>query len=174
MFYLAQGISVIALILAVISMQCKNKKIIMLLQFPSNILYSISNFLLGAIAGGITVLFASIRSFTIVLFENKKMQYSIWLYLFFQLAIIITSGIVWAGPMTLLSMMAGLIYNHGFCLEREVRLRYFVIGAAIMNIIYNILYAGYINALIELITLISALIFVIVNYINNKKIKNLI
>ena len=152
MFYLAQGISVIALILAVISMQCKNKKIIMLLQFPSNILYSISNFLLGAIAGG----------------------YSIWLYLFFQLAIIITSGIVWAGPITLLSMMAGLIYNHGFCLEREVRLRYFVIGAAIMNIIYNILYAGYINALIELITLISALIFVIVNYINNKKIKNLI
>ena len=174
MFYLAQGISVIALILAVISMQCKNKKIIMLFQFPSNILYSISNFILGATAGGIVVLFAAIRSLTIVLYEDKNLQYSIWLYLFFQLAIIITSGIVWAGPITLLSMTSGLIYNHGFCLERGNRLRYLIIGASCLNIAYNILYAGYINVVIEAITLISALIFVIVSSRNSKNMKNLI
>ena len=46
MFYLAQGISAIALILAVISMQCKKKILIMAFQVPSNVLYAIWHLLI--------------------------------------------------------------------------------------------------------------------------------
>lgn len=169
MFYLAQGISAIALILAVISMQCKKKILIMAFQVPSNVLYAVSSFLLGATAGGIVILFAAVRCFTIVLFEKEHKPYPIWLYFLFQFFVIVSAGVVWAGPITLLSLFSGIIYNQAFCLEKGNRLKLITMLAAGLSSTYNILYGGYINAMIDLITLLSAGAYLLIWIIKRKK-----
>lgn len=70
-FYLAQGISVITGILAVVMMQFKNMKTILFFQIVVNLTASLNYLLLGGDSGAIASLLAIVQS-TVMFFYNKK------------------------------------------------------------------------------------------------------
>ena len=70
-FYIAQGISVIAGILAVIMMQMKNMKTILFFQIVVNLTASLNYLLLGGDSGAIISFLAIVQS-TVMYFYNKK------------------------------------------------------------------------------------------------------
>ena len=71
-FWLAQGISVITGILAIIMMQFKNMKTILLFQIIVNVTASLNYLLLGGDSGAIISALAIIQSVVMFLYNTKK------------------------------------------------------------------------------------------------------
>ena len=70
-FYIAQGISIVTALVAILSMQLKNMKSILIFQITANLLAASTYFLLGGFSGAGISLIAIIQ-LIVMFFYNKK------------------------------------------------------------------------------------------------------
>ena len=70
-FYIAQGISVLTALTAVITMQMKKMRNILLGQITANILTASTYFLLGGFSGAGICLIAIVKSIVMFFYERK-------------------------------------------------------------------------------------------------------
>ena len=161
MFYLAQAMSIISIIIAVIGLQQKEKNKIILFMGISNIFVCISYIFLKANTGLYLMAVATLRMFIFYYIgtkENFNKYLSLAILIFFELLLIGTSIYSWEGLLTLVSLMGFLLYTYGCWQKNKTFLLVTTIIMSICNIIYNAFHQGYFNIILEAV-LICACIF---------------
>ena len=113
-FWLAQGISVVTGILAIVMMQFKNMKTILLFQIIVNLLASCNYLLLGGDSGAFISALAIIQSIVMFLYSSKKRKPHIHVILGFIICYVDVSLfniIVSRDPMEILPALAAVCFS---------------------------------------------------------------
>ncbi len=159
--FFAQVCSGISLMLNFASYQFKTKDKILSVLIPANIFYLLSFLFLGSFAGAITVAIATLRTLVFFVFEKKHKNIPFFIFLTFLFINTALGFAFWEGFISLLPIFGVNILTYALYQKNESILKYLVILYCILFIIFNILVGGYINILLESITLCSAAIYLI-------------
>ena len=172
MYYIAQGIGVIALIIAILSFQQNEQKKIVTMQMISSVFFCVHFCMLGATLGGIL---NGIGIFRAAVFRNRDKAWAskkIWFFLF--CALFIAAGLLsWAGPVSLLPIFAMILTTIAFWIKNPRTVRFVSAPSSPLWFAYNFIYHSYPGMLTELFVFSSILIaifrFDILPIIKNKK-----
>ena len=140
-FYIAQAMSIISIIIAVIGLQQKEKNKIVLFMGISNVFVTLSYFFLKANTGFYLMIVATLRMFIFYYIGTKKnfnKVLSVLILLFFEILQICTSIYSWEGLITLLTLSGFLIYTYGCWQKNKNFLLITNIYLSICNIIYSV------------------------------------
>lgn len=175
-FWIAQGISVLTGILAIVMMQFKNMKTILLFQIIVNLTASLNYLLLGGDSGAIVSLLAIVQSVVMFIYntKGKKPHYIviaafITCYVDVSLFNIIVSG----DPKEILPAMAAVCFSLSLVQSKPSAFR--VWGALNPScwLIYDLFTSSYVMFCVHLGILISSLVAMVrVDGIFKKKNKN--
>ena len=80
-FYIAQGISIVTALVAILSMQLKNMKSILVFQITANLLAASTYFLLGGFSGAGISLIAIIQLIVMFFYNKKNTKFTVTRYL---------------------------------------------------------------------------------------------
>lgn len=159
MYLFAQGIGVIALIIAILSFQQNQQKKIVTYQMISSVFFCIHFCMLGATLGGIL---NGIGIFRAAIFRNRDKKWAsniIWFFLF--CALFIAAGIFsWAGAKSLLPIFAMLLTTVAFWIKNPRAVRFVSAPSSPLWFIYNFIYHSYAGMLTELFVFSSILVAV--------------
>jgi hypothetical protein len=160
-YILAQIIGLIAFVISLIAYHKKDKKNILNNMVISNILNLIHYLLLGAFSGCITKLLAIIRDYFIILKEkNKKLSNSVYLIVFILLYIIATI-FTYNGILSILPLVAAIIYIMFIWNGNEVIIKKTAFFCYFLWLIYNIFVLSIAGIVSNIISIISTLIAII-------------
>jgi len=162
-YVIAQIIGYAAFIFSLIAFHRKNKNKILGNMIISNVLNLIHYLLLGAYSGCITKVLAIIRdNFIILKDKNKKLSSNIYLILFVMIYVI--AGIfTYNGVLSLLPLMAALIYIIFIWNGKELIIKKVAFGTYFLWLIYNIFVQSIPGIISNIVSIISTFI-AIVNY----------
>lgn len=159
MYLFAQGIGVIALIIAILSFQQNQQKKIVTYQMISSVFFCVHFCMLGATLGGIL---NGIGIFRAAIFRNRDKKWAsniIWFFLF--CAFFIAAGIFsWAGAKSLLPIFAMLLTTVAFWIKNPRAVRFVSAPSSPLWFIYNFIYHSYAGMLTELFVFSSILVAV--------------
>ena len=148
MLYFAQGLGVIALIIAILSFQQNDQKKIVTFQMISSVFFCIHFCLLRATLGGILNGIGILRAFV---FRNREKQWAshpVWLILF--CALFCATGIVfWDGPISLLPIAGMILTTVAFWVKNPRTVRFVSAPSSPLWFIYNWYYSSYPGMLTE-------------------------
>ena len=160
-YIVAQIIGLIAFVVSLIAYHKKDKKTILNNMVTSNILNLIHYLLLGAFSGCITKLLAIFRDYFIILKEkNKKLSNSVYLIVFILLYIIATI-FTYNGFLSILPLVAAIIYIIFIWNGNEVIIKKIAFFCYFLWLIYNIFVLSIAGIVSNIISIISTLIAII-------------
>lgn len=160
-YIVAQIIGLIAFVVSLIAYHKKDKKTILNNMITSNILNLIHYLLLGAFSGCITKLLAIFRDYFIILKEkNKKLSNSVYLIVFILLYIIATI-FTYNGILSILPLVAAIIYIIFIWNGNEVIIKKIAFFCYFLWLIYNIFVLSIAGIVSNIISIISTLIAII-------------
>jgi len=160
-YIVAQIIGLIAFVVSLIAYHKKDKKTILNNMVTSNILNLIHYLLLGAFSGCITKLLAIFRDYFIILKEkNKKLSNSVYLIVFILLYIIATI-FTYNGILSILPLVAAIIYIIFIWNGNEVIIKKTAFFCYFLWLIYNIFVLSIAGIVSNIISIISTLIAII-------------
>jgi len=160
MFYLAQAMSIISIIVAVIGLQQKDKNKIVLFMGISNIFVTLSYLFLQAHTGFYLMIVATLRMFVfyyIGIKKNFNKALSVLLLVAFEAIQIATSCYSYEGVLTLITLSGFLLYTYGCWQKNKNILLVTNIYLSICNITYNSFHQGYFNIVLEAILICASL-----------------
>jgi len=161
MFILANTIGVFAIIIWVLSIQNKNKKEILIYQIVANILYGLQYFLLNAYSASIMDFISGFRCLSFYSEEKKHGKISNYSLLFFTILTIILGIFTYNGAISLLPIIASLIYMYSLWQNNLNTTRYLFIITGFVWLCYNINVGAYINIIGNSFEIISGIISII-------------
>ncbi len=157
MFYIAQGLGVIALIIAILSFQQNEQKRIVTFQMISSVFFCVHFCMLGATLGGIL---NGIGIFRAAIFRNRDKAWAShigWFFLFCGL--FIAAGLVsWAGSISLLPILSMILTTVAFWVKNPRIVRAVSAPASPLWFIYNLAYASYPGMITETFVFTSILV----------------
>ena len=159
---------ILGLILSIIPFQFKKHKHIVLIKMCSELSFAVQYMLLGAWTGALLDLVSGLRNFLFYKFVEKKRSTLPVIIAF--CALVVGLGISsWAGPISLLPVLAKVITTVSYGMKNERLLRLITIPSCFLWISYNAL-AGSVEGIIcDSITLVS--IFIAVYKFDIKKLR---
>lgn len=150
-------LGITALILGVIPFQFKKHKQIVLCKMVSETLFAIQYFLLGAFTGAWMDLISGLRNFLFYKFVEKKRS-TLPVILIFSLFILMIGVLTWAGPISLLPLIAKLLTTVSYGMKKERLLRFITLPSCLFWIAYNSLVGGWEAMIADMLSLGSILI----------------
>jgi len=156
MFYLAQLIGLIGLIIVILSFQKNNKKTLLSYQIISTIFFSIQYILLHAFSGFFMNITMCIRNIILLKYNNKTNIY----ILFIIIIMLFLSLLSYNGPISLLPCIGSIIYTITLAKSNIKYARIVKSITCALYIMYNIYVlaiAGIISSLFELIATLYAI-----------------
>ena len=160
-YIIAQIIGFIAFLISLIAYHKKSKKIILKNMVISNILNLIHYLLLGAFSGCITKVLAIFRDYFIIKKEkNHKLSNILYLFIFIILYII-ASIFTYRGILSVLPLVAAIIYIIFIWNGDEVKIRRTAFFCFFLWLIYNIFVLSISGIVSNIISIISTLIAII-------------
>ena len=165
-YIVAQIIGFIAFTVSLIAYHRKEKKNILSNMLLSNILNLIHYLLLGAFSGCITKLLAIVRDYFII-FKEKHSKFSNKVYLMlFILLYIIAAVFTYNGILSILPLIAAIIYIIFIWNGNEVIIKKTAFFCNFLWLIYNVFVLSIAGIISNIISLLSTLIAII----NTKKV----
>ncbi len=165
-YIVAQIIGFIAFTVSLIAYHRKEKKNILSNMLLSNILNLIHYLLLGAFSGCITKLLAIVRDYFII-FKEKHSKFSNKVYLMlFILLYIIAAVFTYNGILSILPLVAAIIYIIFIWNGNEVIIKKTAFFCNFLWLIYNVFVLSIAGIISNIISLLSNLIAII----NTKKV----
>ncbi len=162
MFYIAQGIGVIALIISMISFQQPTQKRVVTLQIISSVFFCVHFYMLRAPLGSIL---NGIGIFRAIVFSNQDKAWAAhhgWFFLF--CGIFIAVGIFfWDGAISLLPIVAILLTTIAFWVKNPRLVRLVSAPSSPLWFIYNYVYHSYPGMITETF-LFSSIMIATVRY----------
>lgn len=155
---IAQIIGFIALTLLIIVFQKNNRKSMLRLMMAAALLYALHFFILGALTGAVMNLLNVFRSYVFANRDDKEWaKHDWWLYVF--LAAIALLGIVtWAGPYSILALMAVAMQTIAFWSKNTKKIRYISLVVPPCWFAYNFIVGSIPGMITEVLILGSLLV----------------
>ena len=166
-FIIAQIIGLIALCVLGLSFQKNDKKVLLKYQIISSFLYALQYVFLSAWTGSLMNLMCMIRNIVYSKFENKRVP--LWIVGIVIVCMIGLSMFSYTGIISLLPMIAVVIYTISLSQSSLKIVRLVEIISCTLFIIYNINVLAYTGLIATVIELIMALIGIIRFDIKNTK-----
>lgn len=161
MYVLINIIGILAIITWILSIQNKDKKGILIYQIVANILYFIQYYLLNAYSACLMNFITAVRCLKFYLEEKKYDKVSNNSFMFFTILIIIIGIFTYNGILSLLPIIASLIYMYSVWQNNLNTTRYLFIVAAFIWFYYNFSIGAYINVVGNIFEIVSGIISII-------------
>lgn len=171
-FILAQVCSLIAIILALISLFAKKQLKLFTFQILSNIFYCLNFILLEARVASVMIFIAIIRNCVSLIFTLRKKEIESSEIVLFE-TFFITAGIIsFTNCYDIFTIIANVIFTFGILQKNRVIFLACQAISSILAIIYNIFHASYVGIGLEAVALITAMIALTLLFKQAKTIKN--
>ena len=142
-FYIAQGISIVIGILAVIMMQFKSMTKILVFQILCNLLTALTYFLLGGFSGAGLCVIAIVQSVTMFLYNLKHVPPHKPVILVFILLYLGCSAFYYQSPVDLFSALAAICFAMSIVQTQSARSRFWYLFNPLCCLIYDIFTKAY-------------------------------
>ena len=100
-FILSQGLVIFAAVCNIVSYFTKNHRLILIYRIVICACFAVSYFLLSAMAAVGTNALSILRMLVFYLFARKDKDCPLWLFIVFEISIVVTSVLMWDGLITL-------------------------------------------------------------------------
>ncbi|MBQ3074980.1 MAG: YgjV family protein [Clostridia bacterium] len=162
-FYLAQGISVLTGIVAVVMMQFKDMRKILIGQILANLLTASTYFLLGGFSGTGICLIAIVQTVTMFLYNLKQRPPHRAIIAVFVLLYIACSAFYYRSPVDLFSAMAAICYAFSVVQTRACLSRLWYLFNPLCWLIYDLFTRAYGNLVLHVVIFLSTLYAILHN-----------
>jgi signal transduction histidine kinase len=157
LYYISQGIGLVAIACSLLSFQAKKRSGIMALQMTASMLFCIKLFLLGAFTGACLDLISFFR--TLIFANNQKKWASSPLWLAFFAAVMVATGILtWESPLSILAIFGALFSTLALWMKKETHIRLISLLVGCCWIVYYIPFKDFTGIASEAIAMLSILI----------------
>ena len=169
-FWIAQSISVITALIAILSLQLKNMKAILACQISANTLAGLTYVLLGGLSGAGVSIIAVIQAIVMYVLKVKNVNPHFTVTLAFIAAFAAYSIWSYTSPLDLLPMGAAIFYSLSIAQKNPRRFRAFGTINPTFWLAYDIYTLALVNFLMHLGIFISGVVGVIrLDVIGRKK-----
>ena len=158
LYILAQIIGFIAFFVSLIAYHRKDKKNILINMITANIINLFHYLLLGAYSGCITKLLAIFRDCFIIFKKNCNNFLNYFYLIFFIILYVIASIFTFNGILSILPLLAALIYTIFIWNGNELRLKKIAFICYFIWLIYNIFVMSISGIVSNVISIVSTLI----------------
>lgn len=172
-FIIAQLISVITVVATIVGLFQKEKFKTLICFTVCNVTMMLTYFFLDRLLSIILVAIATIRTIVYFIFVIKNKKPNIFVFVTFEVALVVTSVLLWKDYIDLLMLVNLSIVTYTTWQDDMKILRIGYIVSAIFLIVYDILAKAYVGAVSELILFISSVLAFVKFNVKNK-IKNVV
>ncbi|MBQ3075770.1 MAG: YgjV family protein [Clostridia bacterium] len=156
-FYLAQGISILTGIIAVVMMQFKDMKKILVGQILANLLTASTYFLLDGFSGAGISLIAIVQTVTMFLYNLKKHPPHRAVVVAFVALYIACSAFYYRSPVDVFSALAAVCYAFSVVQTKSSLSRLWYLFNPLCWLIYDLSTRAYGNFLLHVVVFVSTL-----------------
>ena len=167
-FYLAQAISIINGVLAVMMMQFKDMKKILIFQIITNLLTASTYILLGGFSGAGICIIAIVQSVIMFVYNVKKVPPHKWVVAVFVLLYIACSAFYYKTFIDIFSALAAVCYAFSVVQTKASLSRLWYLFNPLCWLIYDIFTRAYGNFVLHFVVFVSTLFAIIRNDIKRK------
>ena len=157
-FYIAQGISILTAIVAILSMQMKSMKGILITQIAANLLASSTYFILGGFSGAGISLIAIIQLIVVFLYNINDKEPHKFLVIPFIIAYTTYSIFYFKSFIDIFPLLAAIFFALGIAQKKPSVFRIYGMLNPLCWLVYDIYNLALVNSLMRLGIFISALI----------------
>lgn len=152
----AQLAGAAAMLLIALSVQCRKKKHILLVQLFANIFYAVQYMFLSAPAALFPSLIAVVRNLIFYLYEKKRKKIPFYATSFILILILIVAYYSYEGIISLIPIFIAIAYTIGQTFKNPRKFKYIFGFCSIIWIIYNFSVKAYVGVLGNIMEIISA------------------
>jgi hypothetical protein len=167
-YYIAQLFGTLGLIVMILSLFQKNKNKMLIFIIFNGIFFGCQYLLLKAYSGMFSNFFGILRTYVCKEKENKKKLEKWYVLTFFIIGYLIIGYISYDGYISLLPIVAELIYVLTLWQKSVKRIRCGTLAMVILWLVYDIIVKAYPSMLTDIIVIISTLMAIYVNDIKKK------
>lgn len=170
-YIISQVLVCIADLFYVISMLTKKKNSLVLFLIISDILFASHYlFLDGGLTGAATI-FLDVVYLIVMWFLEKynKTKYNLITTVIAMVLTIVLTIVTWESALSLLPMFSMLIYFTTMIFTNLVIVKSGALIRNTLNVIYMFIIASYFGAGLEIVLMISAIVGIVLNYLDSKK-----
>lgn len=162
-FYIAQGISILTCVVAIIMMQFKSMKKILIGQIIANLLTASTYFLLGGISGAGICFIAIIQTTVMFILNKKNISVHTAVVALFIFLYIGCSIVYYKTPADILSALAAVCFAISVIQSKPSLSRIWYSFNPLCWIIYDIFNLAYVNLAMHLVVFVSVVISILRN-----------
>lgn len=161
MFLITQILGLIGTILAIIAMQLKEKKKIIILFTIGNFIYAVSFTLLGAYSGAAICFIAAVQTAITYVYESRDKKLSELMILFFIVTQIIAGVFTFIKVIDILPVICSILYVFSIIQKKERNIRILLFSNVFLWIIFDVYVAAYTTMISHLFIIVSTSIAII-------------
>lgn len=154
-------VSLLSIFLYVISVQCKNKKNILIIQTLASFCYLIVYIIKNAWSGVAIEIIEEIKDISFIKIEKKQKKIPPKYLIIFLTLLIAVSIIFFEGPLSLLPLIINIAYFISTYMKNPKYIRIIMLICGFIWISYNIYVKAYILVIGNILEIISAIIALI-------------
>jgi hypothetical protein len=160
-FYVAQGISILTALVAVLMMQFKKMSHILAGQILANLLTASTYFLLGGFSGAGICFIAIAQSVVMFFYAKRQKKPHLWVVIGFMALYVACSAYYYASPIDICSAMAAVCFAVSIVQQKPAASRFWYALNPLCWLIYDLFTKAYGNFAMHVVIFIStALAFV--------------
>lgn len=148
-FILAQIFALLSSLCLLASFWQKKRKSILTFQILDSTFDIVQYFLLGAYTGGVISFLGATRAIT---FKKTNKRIALYIYI---VVYILASLLTWNGVVSIIPLLAAVIYTIVIWNKKEKNIRFFSIFVFLLWLVYDILVQAYVNGITDSILIIS-------------------
>ena len=148
-FYIAQGISVLTALTAIVGMQMKNMKAILLSQILANLFTASTYFLLGGFSGAGICLVAIVQAVTMFFYNQKNKKPHLAVTVLFILAYVACSVVYYERFIDVFSAMAAVCYAMSITQSSPTASRLWYVMNPLFWVVYDLYTRAYGNLIMH-------------------------
>lgn len=160
-FYIAQGISVLTALTAIVGMQMKNMRAILLSQILANLFTASTYFLLGGFSGAGICLIAIAQAVTMFFYNQKNKTPHLWVIILFVLLYVGCSIFYYKTFIDIFSALAAVCYAMSIAQSNPKLSRLWYVLNPLFWVVYDINTRAYGNLIMHASIFLSTLLALI-------------
>jgi len=157
---IAQLFGFVALTLLLFSIQSNKKRTVLFFQILANAFFGLQYIILQTVSAALMNFVAIFRSVVYYLYAKKDKKAPVIVLLFLLILIIILSISTFNGLISLLPVIATVVYTYGTWQDNMTIYRLIVIVGAIFWLIFNVEVGAYVSVFSSILELISGIVAV--------------
>ena len=158
-FYIAQAISVLIAVVAVLMMQFKSMKLILIGQITANLLSAATYFLLDGFSGAGICFIAILQTVVMFVYNQKKKEAPIYIIVLFILLYIACAIYYYQSIIDIFSALAAVSFALSVAQRDSAKSRFWYSFNPICWLIYSLFCQAYANCITYSIIFISTFIY---------------